>query len=325
MGVKVEREIIELFMKHLKIQGDLPLGDDAGAIKLGNEWFVATNDMLVRKTDVPDIMTPEQVGFKAVTMNVSDVASMGARPLGFLFSLGVPEDIDMDYLEGVARGIGSALEFYSLPVLSADTNEADDLIIDGIALGRTRRLLTRSGAKPGDLVCVTGDIGRALAGLLLWKHGVDVPGRVRKSLYEKLLEPRARVTEGVELSTSANAAIDISDGISKELHLLAGMSRVRIEVDARRLPVREEVIEAAQALGLSAIEIALASGEEFELVFTIPEKMVESLRMEFTVIGRVEKGSGVYITIDGKRQEMPLLGWEHLHRTAKGTYRVLFR
>lgn len=82
-----ESEIIELFLKHLKRHGELPLGDDAGALKIGDEWLVATNDMLVRKTDVPDIMTPEQVGFKAVTMNVSDVAAMGAEPIGFLFSL----------------------------------------------------------------------------------------------------------------------------------------------------------------------------------------------------------------------------------------------
>ncbi|NJE30889.1 thiamine-phosphate kinase [Thermococcus sp. 18S1] len=321
----MERKIIDLFMKHLRIQGDLPLGDDAGAIKLGNEWFVATNDMLVRKTDVPDIMTPEQVGFKAVTMNVSDVAAMGARPVGFLFSLGVPGDIDMDYLEGVARGIGNALEFYDLPVLSADTNEADDLIIDGIALGRTGRLLTRSGAKPGDLVCVTGDIGRALAGLLLWKHGVDVPEKTRETLYEKLLEPRARVQEGIELGRLANAAIDVSDGPSKELHLLARMSGVRIEVDAQKLPIREEVRAVAEALGLNPIEMALASGEEFELIFTIPESLLDECPVRCTIIGRVLEGAGAYITIDGKRQEMPVLGWEHLNRGVKETYRVLFR
>ncbi|CAD5243940.1 thiamine-phosphate kinase [Thermococcus camini] len=321
----MEREIIELFTRHLGIQGDLSLGDDAGAIKLGDEWLVATNDMLVRKTDVPDIMTPKQVGFKIVTMNVSDVAAMGAKPLGFLFSLGVPRDIEMDYLEGIAEGIGKALEFYEVPVLSADTNEADDLIIDGIALGRTKRLLTRSGARPGDLVCVTGDIGRALAGLLVWKHGLNVPPSTKKALYEKLLEPRARVREGIELSRIANGAIDISDGLSKELHLLAGMSGVRIEIDARKLPIRGEVREVAEALGLDPIEIALASGEEFELVFTVPEGRADDLRMEFTVIGRVERGDGVYITTDGKRQEMPVLGWEHLGRGAKGTYREMFR
>ncbi|NJE60852.1 thiamine-phosphate kinase [Thermococcus sp. 21S7] len=321
----MEREIIELFRRHLKLQGDLPLGDDAGAIKFGDEWLVATNDMLVRRTDVPDVMTPEQVGFKAVTMNVSDVAAMGARPVGFLFSLGVPQDIDMDYLEGVAKGIGNALEFYNLPVLSADTNEADDLIIDGIALGRTERLLTRSGARPGDLVCITGDIGRALAGLLVWKHGLDVSKKTKETLYEKLLEPMARVSEGIELSGLANAAIDVSDGLSKELHLLARMSGVRIEVEAQKLPIRDEVRAVAQVMGLNSIEMALASGEEFELVFTIPESLLDECPVRCTVIGRVLKGAGVYITINEKRQEMPVLGWEHLNKGVKGTYRTMFR
>ncbi|MBP1912352.1 thiamine-phosphate kinase [Thermococcus stetteri] len=303
-----ESEIIELFLKHLKRQGELPLGDDAGALKIGDGWLVATNDMLVRKTDVPDIMTPEQVGFKAVTMNVSDVAAMGAKPVGFLFSLGIPEELDEAYLEGIAKGIGKALDYYGIPVLSADTNEAEDLIIDGIALGRTKRLLTRSGAKPGDLVCVTEDIGRALAGYLVWRHGLDVSPRTREALYEKFLEPKARVGEGAVLSKFANSAIDISDGLSKELHLISRMSSVRIEISSGRLPIREEVYEVAESLGMDPTEIALASGEEFELVFTVPPEKASELDFNFTVIGKVKQGDGVYI--DG--EPLALYGWEHL-------------
>ncbi|USS40605.1 thiamine-phosphate kinase [Thermococcus aggregans] len=308
----MERVIIELFIKHFKLQGDLPLGDDAGALNLGDEWLIATNDMLVRSTDVPDIMTPEQVGFKVFTMNVSDVAAMGGKPIGFLFSLGVPKDTDMDYLEGVAEGIAEASEFYETPIISADTNEACDLIIDGIALGKTKRLLTRSGAKPGDLVCVTGDIGRALAGLKVYFEGIDIEEKTRKILYEKLLEPKARVKEGTTLSKYANAAIDISDGMSKELHLIAEMSKVKIIIDTEKLPIREEVFEVAKLLGLDPIEVALASGEEFELIFTIPEEHLNKLDFDFAVIGRVEKGEGVYLRRNGKLEKMPILGWEHL-------------
>ena len=303
-----ESEIIGLFLKHLKRQGDLPLGDDAGAIRLGNEWLVATNDMLVRKTDVPDMMTPEQVGFKAVTMNVSDVAAMGAKPVGFLFSLGVPRDVGRDYLESIAEGIERALEFYDVPVLSADTNEADDLIIDGVALGVAERPLTRSGAKPGDLVCVTGDLGRALAGYLVWRKGLEVPEKALKVLYEKFLEPKARVREGIKLSGIASSAIDVSDGLAKELHLLAGMSGVKIELSSESLPIREEVLEVAGLVGRNPFELALSSGEEFELVFTVEPEKAPSLDFDFSVIGRVEEGSAVYI--DGR--PLPPLGWEHM-------------
>lgn len=302
-------------MKHFKFQGDLPLGDDAGAIKIGEEWLVATNDMLVGTTDVPEIMTPEQVGFKVVTMNVSDLAAMGAKPLGFLFSLGVPRNFDMEYLERVAKGIARASTFYNIPILSADTNEACDLIIDGIALGKTERLLLRSNAKPGDLVCVTGDIGRALAGLKMYFENLNIGERIQKVLYEKFLKPKARIREGQILSKYANAAIDISDGMSKELHLIAEMSDVRIVIDSEKLPIRREVFEVAEILALDPIEIALASGEEFELIFTIPEEHLSKIDFDFTVIGKVEKGEGVYLKRKNKLEKMPILGWEHLTKS----------
>lgn len=311
----MEQKIIEMFMKHFKFQGDLPLGDDAGAIKIGEEWLVATNDMLVGTTDVPEIMTPEQVGFKVVTMNVSDLAAMGAKPLGFLFSLGVPRNFDMEYLERVAKGIARASTFYNIPILSADTNEACDLIIDGIALGKTERLLLRSNAKPGDLVCVTGDIGRALAGLKMYFENLNIGERIQKVLYEKFLKPKARIREGQILSKYANAAIDISDGMSKELHLIAEMSDVRIVIDSEKLPIRREVFEVAEILALDPIEIALASGEEFELIFTIPEEHLSKIDFDFTVIGKVEKGEGVYLKRKNKLEKMPILGWEHLTKS----------
>ncbi|MBO8173729.1 MAG: thiamine-phosphate kinase [Thermococcus sp.] len=308
----MEREIIGIFIKHLKFQGDLPLGDDAGALKFGGEWLVATNDMLVKTTDVPEIMTPEQVGFKVVTMNVSDLAAMGAKPIGFLFSLGIPRNFDMEYLEGIAKGIARASEFYKIPIISADTNEACDLIIDGIALGKTKRLLLRSNAKPGDLVCVTGDIGRALAGLKVYFENLEIKEGIKKILYEKLLEPKARINEGIMLSKYANATIDISDGMSKELHLIAEMSNVRIVIESKKLPIRREVFEVAEILGLDPIEIALASGEEFELIFTIPEDYLTKIDFDFTVIGKVEKGEGVYLKREDNLEKMPILGWEHL-------------
>ncbi len=320
-----ESEIITLFLKHLKKQGDIPLGDDAGAFRVGDEWLVITNDMLVGKTDVPNIMTPEEVGFKAVTMNVSDIAAMGARPIGFLFSIGIPGETSSEYLEGIAKGIGDALNYYNLPVISADTNEAGDLIIDGAALGITGSPLLRSGARPGDLVCITGDIGRALAGYLVWRNGVKIEKRIRDVIYEKFLRPIARVEAGLRLSGVANSAVDVSDGLSKELHLLAEKSGVRIDVAVEKLPIMEEVFEVSELLGMDPYILALGSGEEFELLFTLPPEKVADLDFQCTVIGRVVAGEGVYYRRSGKLKEMPLIGWEHLEPSDQKGYRSLFR
>ncbi|WP_394325322.1 AIR synthase-related protein [Thermococcus sp. JCM 11816] len=153
-------------------------------------------------------------------------------------------------------------------------------------------------------------MGRAFAGYLVWKYNLEVSESTRKVLYEKFLEPIARVKEGIILSKSANSAIDISDGLSKELHLTSKMSGVRIEISSGKLPIREEVYEVAEVIGKSPVELALASGEEFELLFTVPPEKISELDFDFTVIGQVREGKGVYI--DGE----PLfpLGWEHFSR-----------
>ncbi|WP_048146545.1 thiamine-phosphate kinase [Pyrococcus abyssi] len=296
-----EGEIISLFMKHFERHS---LGDDAGFIKLNNSWLLVTSDMLVWKTDVPDFMTPEDAGRKVVTMNVSDIAAMGGRPMAFFFSLAVPGDVSEDILRGIARGINEGSKVYKLKIVSGDTNEADDIIIDGGSLGIGKRLLLRSNAKPGDLVCVTGDLGRPLTALLLWMRGEKIP----REIEEKARNPRARVEEGVKLSSLANSAIDISDGLSKELWEIANASNVRIIIEEERLPISDSVKEIVS----DPVKVALASGEEFELLFTIPREKVEELDIDFKIIGRVEGGNGVYIKRGRKIEELEVLGWEHL-------------
>lgn len=144
-----ETEIIKLFQEELKSK---VLGDDAGFIKLGDRWLLLTNDMLVWRTDVPDFMTPEEAGAKVVTMNVSDIAAMGGKPIGFFFSLGLPRDINEKTLREIAKGIKRGTKRYNVEVLSGDTNESNELVIDGGAIGEAERILLRSGAKPGEVV-----------------------------------------------------------------------------------------------------------------------------------------------------------------------------
>ncbi|ASJ16132.1 thiamine-phosphate kinase [Thermococcus chitonophagus] len=292
-----ESEIIKLFMSEIR---DEILGDDAGYIRVDDRWILLTTDMLVWRTDVPDFMNPEDAGRKVVTMNVSDIAAMGGEAKTFFFSIGIPKDTSEDVLRGIARGIKEGSKRYGVRVVSGDTNDVKEIVVDGGALGISERLLLRKNAKPGDLVCVTGDLGRPLLALLLWLKGEDIP----KDVLEKARDPIARIEEGKALSKIANAAIDISDGLSKELWEIARASNVRIIIDENSLPIHPTVKELTE----DPVDIALASGEEFELIFTIPPNKVNEIPFEFTVIGRVERGNGVYLEGNGK---MPMLGWEH--------------
>ncbi|HII60793.1 thiamine-phosphate kinase [Pyrococcus horikoshii] len=296
-----ESEIIRMFIEEFDNHA---LGDDAGFVRFNDSWLLVTSDMLVWRTDVPDFMTPEEAGKKVVTMNVSDIAAMGGLPLAFFFSLGVPENTDEKTLRGIAKGINKGAKEYGVKIVSGDTNEAREIIIDGGAIGRGSRLLLRSNAKPGDLVCVTGELGRPLTALLLWLKGEEIPPKI----LEKAKNPKAREREGIELSNYANSAIDISDGLSKELWEIARSSNVRIVIDEDKIPVNEEVREIVK----DPIKIALASGEEFELVFTIPKENLGNISFDFTIIGRVEEGEGVYIKREDKMERLPILGWEHL-------------
>lgn len=305
----MEDEIILAGIDSIKRKA-VEFGDDAGAFRLGDQWVVLTNDMLVSSTDVIPAMSPEDVGFKAVTMNVSDLAAMGAEPKFFAFSVGF-EESDVGFAKRLFLGIQEGLEMYGMNLISADTNSSKELIVDGIAVGFARRLLKRSKAKPGEVVCVTGDLGRPLSALLIELKGLNADSSVREKLMEKLLRPVARVEEGMRLSEIVNCAIDVSDGLVKELKTIASASDVGIVVDLKALPVCEEVREFCRMNGLDDSEIAMNSGEEYELVFTADEKMLRDLDFDFTVIGRVVEGRGVWVEYRGEKREARDLSWRH--------------
>lgn len=285
-------------------------GDDGGAFRLGDVWVVITNDMLVESSDVLPSMSPEDVGFKVVTMNASDLAAMGAEPKFFAFSAGFREG-DAEFARRLFRGINEGLGHYGMELISADTNSSRELIVDGIAVGFAKKLLRRGGARPGQLVCVTGELGRPLSALLVELKGMNASKHVREKLMEKLLRPVARVEEGMELSEVASSAIDVSDGMVKELKAIASASGVGVVVEAERVPVCREVREFCEENGLDVFEIAMNSGEEYELLFTIDGDRLGELDFDFTVIGKVVEGSGVWVEREGERREARDSSWRH--------------
>ena len=280
-----ERELIHTITELLHINSE-----DAFVFSHNDSLFSLTIDTLVAKTDVPRGMTPSDIGWKAVVMNLSDLAAMGATPQYFLCSITAPEPYPvLDLIKGITRACD---QFHCL-YAGGDLNEGE-LSVSGVALGISRTVMLRSGAKPGDKVGVTGDVGRVYAGL----KNMD---SATPAMKEKIFSPYPRIKEGLALK--AHACIDISDGLSSEVYHLAEASAVSLSIYSDLIPIHAEVKEKAEMLGEDPVLWALKSGEEYELVFTDSDINPEI----GTEIGEVTSGKGVFL--DGEK--MPLLGWEH--------------
>ncbi len=305
----MEEEIIEMGMEELGKKSEI-FGDDGGAFKIGNQWIVITNDMLVESTDVIKEMEPKDVGFKAVTMNISDLVAMGAKPLYFAFSIGISEN-NIQKSRFYFKGIAEALDFYNIKLISADTNSAKELIIDGMAVGTAEKLLLRKNAKPGQVVCVTGDLGKTISALLISLKGMDADGKMRESFFEKILRPKARIDVVDNLSKFSDCAIDISDGLVKELKSISKASKCGIVIHPENIPISDAVLEFCNQNSLDPVEIAMNSGEEYEIVFTADRDSLEFMEFDFSVIGEVVDSEGVWLKEDSGLKKAEDISWKH--------------
>ncbi len=297
------------------------IGDDAAAIDLaGKKCLVVTTDMLVASTQFPPETKPEQIGRKAVIVNLSDVAAMGAEPLGLVFSVALPRNLEVEFANRIMKGMNSTAKEYDTYVVGGDLDESAEITIAGTAFGLADRdkLLRRSGAREGDILAVTGDFGAAGAGLKILLEKISENG------YEKLvkaqLEPNARVKEGMALARSGRvkAAIDVSDGLASNLWHLARESKVKLVVDKDKIPIHPLVRKFSNYYDSNPNDFALFGGEDFELIFTTRPQSWSRVRLALkrvgtkaTPIGKVVKGSGVFIKEGEKTKPLEDRGYEH--------------
>ncbi|MEM3484092.1 MAG: thiamine-phosphate kinase [Candidatus Methanomethyliaceae archaeon] len=320
-----ERGIIDLIWSIMGRDGHLsgqilPPSDDASALLLGDgTYLVLKADMFVKMTDAPKGMLPYHMGAKAVTMNMSDLASKGARPRAFLFSLGVPRKYPQKDLRDLISGLSSTNKEYGAQVLGGDVGEARDLIISGFAVGIAKNLVRRSGASPGDIIAVTGEFGNTAAAYKILLEGMKAPRRLKSALCRSVYEPRAKVSLGVALAESGTvtSSMDSSDGLAFTLNELSKSSRVSFRIT--NLPVSKEACEFASIYKISPEDLALYGGEEYELVLTIKQdkwadasKVAESVGGRLIRIGEVLPGSKVFLAKGHEEVEIPPKGWEHL-------------
>ncbi len=258
--------------------------DDCAVIDLADaEYLVATTDMFHRATDFPEEMSAWQIGWMSAAGTLSDIAAMGAHPCGLLVSIGLP-DLPPTFVESMIDGLSACARECGTAIIGGDTDSHQELTITGTALGRVRKdqILRRRGAQFGDLVCVTGYLGTAGAGMRALELGRPTSDPVA---VKKLFEPVARIAEGIRLAESkaVTSMMDNSDGLSESLYQLAEVNGCGFMIHADSLPVLP---------GLDTdkdLDLALYAGGDFELLFTVaPERLVDAWNAcELTVIGGV--------------------------------------
>ncbi len=299
----------------------VPFGDDVSAVDIGNEKLaVIKTDMLVGKTDVPPSMNLWQAARKAVVMNISDLAAKGVKPIALLVSIGIPRGFVKKDIEQIGKGLNAGAREYDAYVLGGDTNEASDLVISCTAFGivEKRYLMKRSGAKPDDLVAVTGVFGKTSSGLKILLKGLTAPPEMRKELVNAVLMPQARLKEGLALAQThaVTASIDSSDGLAWSLHEISRASNVGFVID--NLAVAREVDEFAKIHDFDPVELSLYGGEEYEIVATLkPElwekakKATEQVGTSLTKIGQVTEEKTLLLRTKEKIIPIEARGWEH--------------
>lgn len=295
--MKGEFDFIEDIRKSFPVpEGITGIGDDCAIIpqKDGRETLVST-DMLVEGTHfLKGDITPYQLGWKSAASNFSDIAAMGGEPVGCFLAVALPKDTDEAWAAEFIRGIREISREFGFPLLGGDTTSSPDRIcvcLTVLGLCEKGRSIRRSGALPGDLVCVSGPLGDSAAGL-----DAIISGAPRTDTVERLIRrhylPVPRMKEGRLLACSGlvHSMMDISDGIASDLRHIMEESGVGMEIDTRKIPLSEDLKSYCETYGKDPVKFAAAGGEDYELLFTVAEDKISQLPINAIVIGSVKEG-----------------------------------
>jgi thiamine-monophosphate kinase len=299
----------------------LGIGDDAAAWQGDTSVQLATVDSLVQDVDFTlEIASWEELGWKALAVNLSDIAAMGGLPRYALVSLALPGDTEVDDVVSLYRGMVELARQFDVALVGGDVSSASIIVINITVIGSTggesKTILTRSAAKPGEKVAVTGYLGAAAAGLEILAKYLSLDPGSAENLKEAFYKPYPRINEGQKLvECGVRSAIDVSDGLISDLSHICQMSKVGARIEVDLVPVHPAV---KASFDDRALELALSGGEDFELLFTASNDVInrvkETVSCPVTVIGEITADKTGQITlVDSKGTPFNLskTGWEH--------------
>ncbi len=300
--------------------GAFGLEDDAALVDVPDGCdLVVTTDAIVRGVHYLPDDPPDLVARKLMRVNLSDLAAMGARPVGVLTACAFPKGLDESWIEGFAAGLAADVAAFGCPLLGGDTVSIDGPAVFSLtALGAVPRgrTLRRTGARPGDLLVVSGTIGDGATGLLAARGALEAPEADRLWLADRYRLPRPRLALGQAILGTATAGLDISDGLLQDAGHIAARSGVAIEIDAEAVPLSPAVRRLLES-SPDYLETIVGGGDDYELLFAWPPERSEDLSrlgrdVPLTVIGRVGAGEGVrLLDRNGVERRVARHGWRH--------------
>lgn len=331
-----EFKLIDHLTEHFKITHKSTIkgvGDDAAVLNHGKKQIVVSTDLLVEGVHFDLSYVPlKHLGYKAVMVNLSDVYAMNAKATQITVSIAVSNRFPLEALEELYAGITTATEIYKIDVVGGDTTSSTSgLIISITAIGEVEKgnEVLRSGAKPNDLLVVTGDIGGAYMGLQVLEREKEVfkvnpNSQPDLSMYtyivERQLKPEARkdIVELLQkLEVKPTSMIDISDGLSSEVIHLCKQSKVGVDIYESKIPLDPQVISTCEEFNIDSTTVALNGGEDYELLLTISQEDYPKIKgnPNLTVIGYItEEARGMHL-VTRAEQKIPIIakGWNALN------------
>ncbi|NPB08438.1 MAG: thiamine-phosphate kinase [Aquificae bacterium] len=298
-----ELQLVELISKY--VNTDL-IGDDTAPVKLGNFTLLLTTDSMNEGIHFLRNYPPESVGWKAVSVNVSDCVANGGLPRWLLVDLSLPESLEVSYLERLYEGMRRACEFYGCQIVGGNLSRSEKIRVSLSLVGLAERFVGRKGARPGDALFVSGTLGDSRAGLeLLLMEKRDYED-FELRLIERHLRPTARTDYVRHIVKYASASMDISDGLLIDAYRMSRRSSVALELYTDKIPLSEELKLFCEKYRKDPLEYALRGGEDYQLLFTHPTGRWNPF-LDMTQIGIVKEGEGIYL--DGKKVQPE--GWKH--------------
>lgn len=303
------------------------IGDDCAVFgPYSGRVLLFTADMLVEDIHfLTDKITPYQLGWKAIAVNLSDIAAMGGRPLFALTSLGIPVEYDVEAIQGLYKGMKDICGHYRVNILGGDTVASPDKLVINISLvgdAKENEVLYRSDARPGDKIYLTGNVGDSAAGLKILKNEISPPKSIGNHFIKVHNEPKPLIETGRIIATSglASAMIDLSDGLLSDLGHICKESGAGAMLLRDKIPLSSELKLLASLANFNPLDLALSGGEDYLLLITVPEEKIQDLELlskdkrlsPLYLIGEIREKEGIgMVNNDGSAEEIDPMGFNH--------------